>query len=102
MDVVNRRFPAPTGCLVLALGLTGLAGPAAAEPVPALKIALQIAGRGTVPLNIVTLAKGVVTRIYRHAGVNVIWADAASSTGRPGSRDLDAVGVLSVAQDTGE
>jgi hypothetical protein len=80
---MNRRFPARTGSVVLVMGLTGLARPATAEPVAALKIVLQIAGQGSVPLNIVTRAKSEVTRIYRDAGVNVIWIDAGSNTGQP-------------------
>jgi hypothetical protein len=79
---MNRRCPTRIGSFVLVMGLAGLARPAAAEPLPALKLVLQIAGHGSVPLNIVARAKSEVTRIYRDAGVNVIWIDAASSSGR--------------------
>jgi hypothetical protein len=66
----------------MVVGLTGLAQPAAADPIPTLPIVLQVAGHGNVPLHIVALAKAEVTRIYRDAGVNVVWIDAASSGGR--------------------
>jgi hypothetical protein len=66
----------------MVVGLTGLARPAAADPIPTLPIVLQVAGHGNVPLHIVALAKAQVTRIYRDAGVKVVWIDAASSGGR--------------------
>jgi hypothetical protein len=66
----------------MVVGLTGLARSAAADPIPTLPIVLQVAGHGNVPLHIVALAKAEVTRIYRDAGVNVVWIDAASSGGR--------------------
>ena len=81
---MNRPFRTRIGGLVMVVGLTGLARPAAADPIPTLPIVLQVAGHGNVPLHIVALAKAEVTRIYRDAGVNVVWINAASS----GSRSL--------------
>ena len=80
---MNRAFPTQIGSLVMVVGLTGLARPAAADPTPTLTIVLQVPGHGRVPPHIVTRAKAEMTRIYRDAGVNVIWINAASSTGRP-------------------
>ena len=79
---MNRPFRTRIGGLVMVVGLTGLARPAAADPIPTLPIVLQVAGHGNVPLHIVALAKAEVTRIYRDAGVNVVWIDPASSGGR--------------------
>jgi hypothetical protein len=79
---MNKPFRACIGSLAVVVGLTGLARPAAADPIPTLPIVLQVAGHGNVPLHIVALAKAEVTRIYRDAGVNVVWIDAASSGGR--------------------
>jgi hypothetical protein len=80
---MNRPFRTQIGGLVMVVGLTGLAQPAAADPTPTLPSVLQVPGHGSVPLHIVTRAKAEVTRIYREAGVNVIWIDAASSVSRP-------------------
>jgi hypothetical protein len=80
---MNRTFPTQIGSLVMVVGLTGLARPAAADAPPTLTIVLQVAGYRSVPPHIVTRAKAEMTRIYRDAGVNVIWINAASSTGRP-------------------
>jgi hypothetical protein len=78
---MNRPFRTRIGGLVMVVGLTGLARPAAADPIPTLRIVLQVPGHGNVPLHIVALAKAEVTRIYRDAGVKVVWIDAASSGG---------------------
>ena len=79
---MNRPCSARIGRLIVVVGVTGLARPAAAEPTPTLTIVLQVPGHGSVPPDIVTRAKPVVTRIYRDAGVNVIWSDARSSAGQ--------------------
>ena len=80
---MNRPVPTQIGSLVMVVGLTGLARPAAAECTPTLTIVLQVPGHGSVPPHIVIRAKAEMTRIYRDAGVNVIWSTAASSAGRP-------------------
>jgi hypothetical protein len=80
---MNKPFRACIGSLAVVVGLTGLARPAAADPIPTLPIVLLVPSHGTVPLHIVGLAKAEVTRIYRDAGVHVIWIDAASSGSRP-------------------
>lgn len=79
---MNRPFRTRTAGLLVVAGLTGLARPAAADPIPTLPIVLQVPGHGNVPLHIVALAKAEVTRIYRDAGVTVVWIDATSSGGR--------------------
>jgi len=66
----------------MVVGLTGLAQPAAADPIPTLTINLQVPRHVNVPLNIVALARDEVTRIYRDAGVKIIWINAASSGNR--------------------
>ena len=83
MDVMNKPFRACIASLAVVVGLTGVARPAAADPIPTLPIVLLVPSHGTVPLHIVGLAKAEVTRIYRDAGVHVIWIDAASSGSRP-------------------
>ena len=57
------------------------ARPAAAARIPTLPIVLQVPGHGNIPLHIVALAKAEVTRIYRDAGVKVVWIDATWSGG---------------------
>ena len=81
---MNRPFRTRTAGLLVVAGLTGLARPAAADPSPTLTINLQVPRHVNVPLHIVALAKDEVTRIYRDAGVKIIWINAASS----GSRSL--------------
>jgi hypothetical protein len=51
----------------MVVGLTGLAQPAAADPIPTLPILLQVPDHRHVPLNIVTRAADEVVRIYRDA-----------------------------------
>jgi type IV pilus biogenesis protein CpaD/CtpE len=77
---MNRSLLAQIG-LVMAVSLTGLVRPAAADTDPTLKIVLQIPD-GSVPLHVVIRAKSEVTRIYREAGVAITWKGVASSTGR--------------------
>jgi hypothetical protein len=73
---------ARTGTVIVVLvGVTRLARPTAAEPSPTLTIVLQVPGYGGVRPDIVTRAKPVVARIYREAGVNIIWSDARSGAG---------------------
>jgi hypothetical protein len=83
---MRRPFRTRIGGLVMVVGLTGLAQPAAADPIPTLPIVLQIPDHRHVPLNIVTRAADEVVRIYREAGVNIIWIDPrqSSGTGDPG------------------
>jgi hypothetical protein len=69
----------------MALGLTGVARPAAADPAPGLHILLQVPDPVSVPLHVVTLAKTEMTRIYAEAGVTVTWTDLASLTEQGGT-----------------
>ena len=62
--------------LVLAVALTGVAQPAVANPVPTLKIVLQVPD-GSVPLHLVLRARSEVARIYRDAGVEITWRGAS-------------------------
>ena len=87
---MNRPVPTQIGSLVMVVGLTGLARPAAAECTPTLTIVLQVPGHGSVPPHIVNRAKTEMRRIYRDAGVNIIWINAASSAGRPDPRQSRA------------
>jgi hypothetical protein len=70
------------GSLVMVVG-TGLARPAAADPIPTLTVVLEVPDHGRIPPHIVTRAKAEMTRIYRDACVNIMWSDPAPSTGRP-------------------
>jgi hypothetical protein len=69
---------------VAAIALMLLAWPAAADPVPTLKIVLQVPD-ASVPLHLVLRARDEVTRIYRDAGVVITWKDVT-----PNSDELDA------------
>ena len=71
---MNRVFLTQTG-LVLAVALTGLARPAVADPVPTLKVVLQVPD-SSVPLHLVLRARSEVARIYRDAGVEITWRGA--------------------------
>jgi hypothetical protein len=62
----------------MVVGLTCLARPAAAQPTPTLTVILQVPDRVRVPLEIVTRAKPEVERIYRDAGVTIVWSDASA------------------------
>lgn len=88
---MNRPLRAQVGSLVLAAGLTGLAGPAAADPTPSLRIVLQVCNPGRIPPNILTRAKTEVRRIYRDVGIDAIWADPApTGIGPDGQQALTA------------
>ena len=85
---MNRLFPTQIGRLVLVMGLTGLARAAAADPTPSLGIALYACGDGSIPPNVVSRAKAEMTRIYRHAGIKVLWTDTAPTTIGPDAQPL--------------
>ena len=80
---MNTPFLIRTATLATVVTLTGLARPAAADPIPTLTIVLQVPDDGDVPLHIVALAKPEVERIYRDAGVTVTWSDAATRQESP-------------------
>jgi len=81
---MNTPFVIRIVTFVIAFTLTGLATHSAADPTPTLTLVLQVPDDGDVPVHIVALAKPEVERIYREAGVTVIWSDAAE-------RDQDPV-----------
>jgi hypothetical protein len=83
---MNRPFPTRIGSLAIVVGLTGVAWPAAAQPAPTLRIILQVHDHANVPLHLVARSKPEVTRIYRSAGIDVMWSDGASRAGGPDSR----------------
>lgn len=83
VGVMDKRFPIQIGSLIVAVGLTVPARPAAADPAPTLPIVLQVPGRSSVPLHLVIRAKAEVERIYRDAGVNVSWIGVSSGTSQP-------------------
>lgn len=58
--------------LVVAIALAGFAHPAAAASVPTLKIILQVPD-SSLPLHLVLRARSEVDRIYREAGVEIMW-----------------------------
>jgi hypothetical protein len=80
-DVMSRSLLTQTG-LVTALGLTALAPPAAADPIPTLKIVLQVPD-GSLPLHLVLRARSEVERIYQNAGVTITWKGVDSGTDWP-------------------
>ena len=75
---MHTAFLIRIAALVTVVTLTGLAQPAAADPVPTLTIVLQVPDDADVPLHVVVLAKPEVERIYRDAGVTIIWSEAAA------------------------
>jgi hypothetical protein len=75
--------PTQIGSLVMVAGLTGLARPAAADPIPTLTIVLDVRDHARIPTHIVTRAKAEMTRIYRDACVNIRWIDPAPVAGQP-------------------
>ena len=83
---MNRLLPTQIGRLVLVVGLTGLARAAAADPTPTLRIVLYCYEDGSIPPNVVSRAKAEMTRIYRHAGIKVLWTDTAPTTISPDTR----------------
>ena len=76
---MNRPFLTRISALVLAAGLAGLARPAVADPRPSLRIALHVYDDESIPPDVVSRAKAEMTRIYRHAGIDVVWTKQASS-----------------------
>jgi len=80
---MNGLVPTQIGMLIMVAGLTGLARPAAADPIPTLTIVLEVRDHARIPTHIVTRAKAEMTRIYRDACVNIIWSDQAPGTGQP-------------------
>ena len=83
---MNRLLPTQIGRLVLVVGLTGLARAAAADPTPTLRIVLYSHEDGSIPPNVVSRAKAEMTRIYRHAGIKVLWTGTAPTTISPDAR----------------
>jgi hypothetical protein len=78
VDVMNMPCPTRIGSLVVVAALTGAGSPAAAQAPATLNIILQVPDDGRVPRHIVAQAKPEVTRIYRDAGIDLVWNDAAS------------------------
>ena len=80
---MSGRVLTQIGSLVMIAGLTALARPVAAGPIPALTIVLEVPGHARIPPHIVTRAKAEMARIYRDACVNIMWSDPAPGTSRP-------------------
>jgi hypothetical protein len=80
---MSGRVLTRIGSLVMVAGLTGLARPAAADPISTLTIVLEVRDRARIPTHIVTRAKAEMTRIYHDACVNIMWSDPAPGTGQP-------------------
>jgi hypothetical protein len=72
---MSGRVLAGIGGLVMVAGLTGLARPAAADPISTLRIVFEVRDHARIPTHIVTRAKDEMTRIYRDACVNIMWRD---------------------------
>jgi hypothetical protein len=77
---MGRPVPIQIGSLVMVVGLTGLARPAAADPIPTLTTVLEVRDHARIPTHIITRAKAEMTRIYRDACVNIMWSDPAPGT----------------------
>lgn len=77
---MNRRLSTQISGLVLVIGL---AQPAAADPRPSLRIVL-VSYHESIPPSVVSRAKAEMTRIYRDAGIDVVWTkekEARTATG---------------------
>jgi len=74
---MNRPSRPQVGSLILVIGMVGLARPAAADPRPSLRIVLQVPDDDSIRPNIVTRAKAEMSRIYRDAGIDIVWTKEA-------------------------
>ena len=74
---MNRPSRPQVGSLVLIIGLVGLARPAAADPRPSLSIVLQVPDDDSIRPNVVSRAKAEMSRIYRDAGIDIVWTREA-------------------------
>jgi hypothetical protein len=63
--------------VILVIGLVGLARPAAAAPRPSLRIVLQVPDDDSIRPNVVSRAKDEMSRIYRDAGIDIVWTREA-------------------------
>ena len=77
---MNRPRRTQVGRLILVIGLVGLAGPAAADPRPSLSIVLHVCGDARIQPNLVSRAKTEMSRIYRDAGIDIVWTREAPIT----------------------
>src|SRR5262245_56692750 len=80
---MNRPSRTLVGSLILAIGLVGLARPAAADPRPSLRIVLHVSDDTRIPPNLVRRAKAEMSRIYREAGIDIVWISEAPTTTGP-------------------
>ena len=74
---MNRPSRSQVGSVILVLGLVGLARPAAADPRPSLRILLQVPDDDSIRPNVVSRAKAEMSRIYRDAGIDIVWTREA-------------------------
>jgi hypothetical protein len=74
---MNRPSRPQVGSVILVLGLVGLARPAAADPRLSLRILLQVPGDDSIRPNVVSRAKAEMSRIYRDAGIDIVWTREA-------------------------
>jgi hypothetical protein len=77
---MNRPPLTLVGSLILVIGLVGLASPAAADPRPSLRIALHVCDDPSIPPNLVSRGKAEMSRIYRDAGIDIVWTREAPAT----------------------
>jgi len=59
------------------MGVAGLARPAAADPRPSLRVILQVPDNDSIPPTVVSRAKDEMSRIYRDAGIDIVWTKEA-------------------------
>jgi hypothetical protein len=76
---MNRLSRPQVGSLIVVIGLVGLAGPAAADPRPSLRIVLHVCDDKSISPNVVSRAKDGMSRIYRDAGIDIVWTEEGSS-----------------------
>ena len=74
---MNRPSRPQVGSVILVIGLVGLARPAAADPRTSRRIVLQVPDDDSIQPNIVSRAKAEMSRIYRDAGIDIVWTREA-------------------------
>ena len=83
---MNRPSPTQIGSVILVVGLAGPARAAAADWTPSLSIVLHVSDDLSISPSVVTRAKDEMSRIYRQAGVKVMWADTTAAAIGPDAR----------------
>jgi hypothetical protein len=90
----------PDSTASLAFGRGGLADPGSTDQAEPLVILIRVRDTARVPQDILTKAQADVTRIYREAGVEVLWptAESLSAESNAVQRNALTVAILTMSQ----